>query len=143
MKTNIKINYEHVWFDHPLFIKFFINDRLVHADISGQSTVNVEKLINLQDDSHDFRMEITGKNVENTKLDDQSNIVQDSYVEILDLQFNDISVVNMLKNVENFGLFVSDDSKHKITQTSTFGFNGVLNIRFKVPIYNWLLELMF
>lgn len=142
MKTNIKINYKHVWIEHPLYVKLMVNDRVLNFDVSGNQDKNIDKDVNLDDNTYEFKIQITGKNNKNTLVDHQGKIVEDSFIEITDLQFNDISVFNMLKNQKNFGIFVSNDSKNIISQTSKFGHNGVLTIPFKVPIYNWLLDRM-
>lgn len=143
MKTNIKINYTHVWVDHPLYVKLMVNDRLLNFDVSGNQDKNIDKDFNLDDNEYEFKMQITGKNNKNTLVDHQGIIVEDSFIKITDLQFNNISVLNMLENQKNFGVFVSDDPKNRIAQTSKFGHNGILIIPFKVPIYNWLLDRMF
>ena len=142
MKTNIKLNYNHVWIDHPLFVKLLVNDRVLNFDISGETNKNIQKRLNLDNGSHELKIQITGKNDQNTKLDNQAKIVQDSFIEITDLQFNNVSVLHMLKNETNFGVFNATNNEI-ITKTSIFGYNGTLTIPFKVPIYNWLLELVF
>lgn len=142
MKTNIKLNYNHVWIDHPLFVKLLVNDRVLNFDISGQPNKNIQKRLNLHNGSHELKIQITGKDDQNTKLDNQAKIVQDSFIEITDLQFNNVSVLHMLKNETNFGVFNATNNEI-ITKTSIFGYNGTLTIPFKVPIYNWLLELVF
>ncbi len=141
-EVKIKLNYNHIWIDHPLFVKLLVNDRVLNFDISGEPNKNIEKKLNLDNELHELKIQITGKNDQNTSIDQQGKIIQDSFIEITDLQFDNISVLNMLKNETNFGVFVSND-QNILTKTANFGYNGTLTIPFKVPIYNWLLGLVF
>ena len=99
-EVKIKLNYNHIWIDHPLFVKLLVNDRVLNFDISGEPNKNIEKKLNLDNELHELKIQITGKNDQNTSIDQQGKIIQDSFIEITDLQFDNISVLNMLKKMK-------------------------------------------
>ena len=142
-KLNLKIVYQHVWIDHPLHIKWFVDKQVLHDDISGNASVNFEKNLSLNDGFHTLGFEISKKTNKNTKLDNQHKIIKDTIIEIKDIRFDDISVMQLVMYTKDFFQFVGQNSNHKIERANMFGYNGTMTIQFQIPIYQWLVEKLF
>ena len=141
--VNLKVAYEHKWIHHPLRIKWFVDQQVMQDDISGNQQIIFEKNLSLDNGFHTFGFEISKKNNKHTKIDNQKKIIKDTIIQIKDIRFDDISVMQLVKNKKDFYQFVGHNSDHKIEQSDIFGYNGTMTIQFQMPIYQWLLEKLF
>jgi hypothetical protein len=101
--------------------------------------------------SHDFddadgtdyvlSLELFGKLPTHTEIDRHGQIITDRVIQIVDVQFDDISLGNLL--------YESSVYHHDTNGTTepiqdrffgTMGCNGRVEVRFSTPIYLWLLE---
>ena len=143
-KINLEIKYEHKWIDHPLAISTPIDDRDIEYDCTGQKHITIKKKINLSGSEHKLVLKISGKNEENTKVDKDKNIVDDTIITIKSIKINDIELMPLLYHTEGFQTFYINGQKDQtLTKLTEIGHNGLWEFRFKTPIYDWMLESLF
>ena len=143
-KINLEIKYEHKWIDHPLAISTHIDDRDIEYDCTGQKDTTIKKKINLSGSEHKLVLKISGKNENNTKVDKDKNIVDDTIITIKSIKINDIELMPLLYHTEGFQTFYINGQKDQIlTKLTEIGHNGLWEFKFKTPIYDWMLESLF
>lgn len=142
-KIKITCEYNHTWISHPLVIKFMIDDRIIHLDVSGNNQNKMEKVIEVDDGDHNFSMEISGKDFKNTIIDESNTVTSDTNIEVVNLEFDDVSINSMINHDTDFAKFFVANSNIVKTKSLIFGENGTLKFTFSSPIYSWLLEKLF
>ena len=144
MKQKIKIvlTYDHVWYHHPLTIETKLNGHLLNLDVSGQNKVIIEKTVGVEKGPQTLSLVISGKDNANNLFDDNGDLIQNTLVQIQQLEIDDVNLTHMILNGES--LFQSSDTPSKtLENTLTFGFNGAWKMQFEVPFYDWLLGKLF
>jgi hypothetical protein len=122
------------------------------AWVDDQQFINVEHvqaeqpiLIDLPDDEadHELKFILKNKNIENTKIDDSGNIVEDSTLTLKDLAFDEMKLGHMFTELavytHNFNGTGSETQQQFFGE---MGCNGTVSLKFSTPIYLWLLEHM-
>lgn len=150
-KVDVVVKLNSYYFNHWPYLKIYYNNQEIFNDqIIGTSELNFvlecEATNNLQ------FVHYGKKFGEDNIWDSDSEGKHSCYLEIKDITFNDISVNDILPNLE----FVThwtpkqlEGDKNFIAQNSKFfshgtmGFNGEITVEFTTPIYNWLIDKKF
>ena len=143
-KIKIKLEYQHTWIDHPLTVITRINDRVINLDISGQQNVVIEKELSIPKGQNKLSIELMNKNESNTIVDQNQNILQDTLIQLQNLELQEIMCLHMCENRDDIARFKINNTDNQIlTKTTTFGQNGTFELHFCTPLYDWLLDQLF
>ena len=127
-----------------LSLKVTLDGAVIYQDLPGaEPAVITYEFNDAQEGPHNLVFEMQGKLPTHTVLDAQGQIIQDRFVMITDLAFDDIALGHMFTEVARY------DHDHNGTTapvTDSFhgimGCNGRVTVEFTTPIYLWLLENM-
>jgi len=143
-KIKFKLEYTHIWIDHPLTIITRINDRVINLDVSGQQDVVIEKELSIPKGQNKVSIELMNKNESNTIIDQNQNILQDTLIQLKNLELQEIMCLHMCDSRDDLAQFKINNTDNEIlTKTTTFGQNGTFEFSFCTPLYDWLLEQLF
>ena len=130
--------------DAGLAIDIFINDRLVKSinPVSSLNSVSVD-VDDSNDAEHELKFVLKNKLPEHTVIDESGNIVKDAVVEIKNLKFDDIDLGYIFYKQSvyqhNFNGGGPDTEEQFF---GTMGCNGTVILKFRTPMYLWMLEHM-
>ena len=74
-------------------------------------------------------------NVYDVLLDAHNNIIEDKYIKVNDILFDDVSVDGLIHE-----FFFIKDNNEKILTSGSINYNGSIHIPFQQPIYDWLIQ---
>lgn len=145
VKTDIDVTGHH--FNHWPLLRISHNGVvLFDGEIENQRTIN----LNLECGKHNIlTFEHYGKQFgENSVWDSAEDGSKSCYVEINDIRFDDVSIENY-KNKLTFCTKWSDtqlqlntkefiDQYDKFAFSGPMSFNGIVNLEFETPVFNWL-----
>ena len=138
-KINLHVEYEHQWIHHPLHLTFMVNDRIINLDISGQKYGTINKSISIDTGAHRFLLCCENKTADHTITDVNEKIVQDSFVIFKKFYIEDI---NLMQYIATHAYFEGADGNRSTPSTGIWS-NGSWCLDFKVPVYDWILEVLF
>jgi hypothetical protein len=101
------------------------------------------KFADSQDAAHVLEIEMTGKIISDTEIDQQGNILSDRAITIENLAFDDIELGHLV--VESATYTHNFNGSQDTIQDQFFGSmgcNGIVRIEFSSPVYLWMLENM-
>lgn len=127
---------------------FFCNTWPHCVIVCNNRTIFQDKIINhnIIDFTIDFSAEnlltigmtdkLMGKNgIYDVLLDAYGNIIEDKYIKINDILFDDVSVDELIHK-----FFFIKDNNEKILTSGSINYNGSIHIPFQQPIYDWLIQ---
>lgn len=95
------------------------------------------------DVDHTLEISMSGKTIDDTRIDENGNILEDTIVEIHDFAFDGITIDQLVyENAEYQHDFNGNGAPTLDKFFGTIGCNGTVSLKFKSPIYLWLLENM-
>lgn len=128
---------------HNMGIELWIDQTCFFDNTISPGRHHVVHDFECADGDHWFKIVLKNKTHENTKIDQQGNIVSDALIDISNLCIDEINIDTMIHNLADY---VHD---HNGTQTIAvheffghLGCNGQVKLKFSTPIYLWLLENM-
>ena len=122
-----------IWLDHDCVYK---NNHITALHNFSHSMID-------DDAEHELRIVMLGKTFENTKVDEQGNIVRDAFLIISNPSIDGIDVAQLFneKTVYTHDFNgTQSQSPHKFY--GNLGCNGTVSLQFSTPIYLWMLENM-
>jgi hypothetical protein len=124
-----------------LKLDFRFDNKIVESMIVSDM---VQKFVHEFDDQpapHTFEIILSGKKPEHTKLDNNSNIIQDVLVEISDLKLSGIGIEQVFYRQSTYLYDINNGKKMILGQFyQHLGCNGVVRFDFYSPAYVWLME---
>ena len=138
-KVNLHVEYEHQWIHHPLHLTFMVNDRIINLDISGQKYVTIEKSISLYAGAHRFLLCCENKTDDHTIIDVNEKIVRDSFAIFKKFYIEEI---DLMQYIATHAYFEGKDSNRSTPSTGIWA-NGSWCLDFKMPLVDWILEVLF
>lgn len=94
-----------------------------------------------QDGDHVLQIELSGKRVEHTVLDQNSQILQDRVIELREFSLDGINLGAEFFPRMNYAHDFNGTAPHIVDEFfGIMGCNGVLEFKFQTPISMWLLE---
>ena len=86
---------------------------------------------------------MAGKTFDHTVLDEKGNILSDSVIEITDVSIDDIELDLVFQELSKYSHNFNDTGSPTVQKFyGTMGCNGSVELEFKSPVYQWLLENM-
>jgi hypothetical protein len=137
------------WWRNPPKFKIWINDEMVQSGtVEELKEKNEKKIISfsksLTEGEHTLSIELYGKTFAETITDqtEENKILKDQLLDVEDIEIDEISLgflfFNQSKFIPNKRFY--PNLPDEITQMTTLGFNGKLQLKFQVPTYIWFLE---
>jgi len=127
-----KLGFE-AWLDDK---KFHDTDHVV-----GRQQILIE--IPDDDAEHELRLIMKNKTTEHTRIDEAGNITADAKLTVIDIAFDEIPLGHMFTEQATYEHdFNSTGQPVQDKFYGEMGCNGVVRLKFKTPIYLWLLEHM-
>ena len=128
----VKLGFE-AWIDDQ---KFVDTDH-----VQAQQPVVIE--ISDDDSEHELRFVLKNKTSKHTQIDADGNIVADATLIITDLAFDEIKLGHIFAEQAVYTHDFNGTQKEiQDTFQSVMGCNGTVSLKFRTPVYLWLLEHM-
>lgn len=90
---------------------------------------------------HLLVLELSGKKIDDTTVDETGNIVKDLLISIGDFSFDEINVDQLVWNLSEYHHDFNGTQPPTISKFyGDMGCNGAVSLRFTSPIYLWILE---
>jgi hypothetical protein len=117
--------------------KFFNTDH-----VQSQQQVFVE--ISDDDSEHELRFVLKNKTLDHTQIDEAGNIVSDAKLIITNLAFDEIQLGHLITEQSVYTHSQNTHFQSTVEEKfySEMGCNGTVSLKFKTPMYLWLLENM-
>jgi hypothetical protein len=131
----------------PLTFKILLNDDEIYNIETSESEYHFN--INLQHTvgdvaPHSIKFVMEGKTDDHTVIDDNGKVVKSAQIEIENISFDDINITPFVMAYDNLISYTHNENGYSEEKTVPFdpsmGCNGVAELKFKFPIYKWLLE---
>lgn len=121
----------------------WIDDKKFHDTdhVTGRQQICLE--ISDDDAEHELRLIMKNKTIEHTQINEAGDIVTDARLKITDIAFDEIPLGHMITEQATYEH--DFNGTHALTQHkfySEMGCNGTVSLKFRTPIYLWLLENM-
>jgi len=142
MTTTVKISCDVCASGPGLYLTARVDDEIFfQGDPHEKQTIEVE--LSDQDGDHELIFEMSGKTAEHTKVSADGTIVHDVIVQIDNITLDEIELTNMVTQLAQYQ-HDFNGTQSPITDKffGSMGCNGTVTLRFKTPIYLWLLEHM-
>jgi hypothetical protein len=121
-----------------------LDDSVIYDNSPREQATEVQHEFNdAEERDHILSFEMQGKLPEHTKVNASGEILQDRSVTIADIAFDDIQLGHMVTEVAAYH-HDTNGSTGPVTDNfyGVMGCNGRVELRFRTPIYLWLLENM-
>ncbi len=130
--TKLKIEYDHVWYHHPLKVKFFVD---------GQE-IQQESEIDLSEGEHEYELVISDKTFENVLIEN-GQTKQDSYIKLTSVLVDNNEILGLLNEEAKFYPDHPSPKAPVLEKITELGYNGTYKFKFSVPTWEWLIEKLF
>jgi len=121
----------------------WIDDKKFHDTdhVADRQQIFIE--ISDDDAEHELRLIMKNKTMEHTRIDEAGNIIADARLKITDISFDEIPLGHIVTEQATYTHdFNGTDQHTKDKFYGEIGCNGTVSLKFKTPIYLWLLEHM-
>ena len=127
-----------------LGIQVWVDDLCIHQHSHVTESYRVQHKINDDEEkSHRLKIVMIGKTSDYTKLDADGNIIKDAMLSIRNISLDGINIDKM---VYKFAKYQHNFNGTQLQCLDTFfgdmGCNGLVELEFTTPGYQWLLEHM-
>ena len=137
------------WWKNAPKVKIWIDDEMIKSDSVSELTEKGEKKVisfskELAEGEHTISIELYGKTFAETMTDqtEENKILKDQTLDVEDIEIDEISLGHLIFTNSKF---IPNKRFHptlpdEISEMTTLGFNGKLQLKFQVPTYIWFLE---
>ena len=109
--------------------------------IKQPETVSIEIPDSDEEILHELKLELSGKELDHTTIDDQGQIVSDVLVTVSNITLDDIRIdYPVYCNSEYYHDFNGTQAETTDKFYGTLGCNGSVIFKFSTPIFLWLLD---
>lgn len=127
----------------PLGAEVWIDSTCLFDTAHLTSSTLIEHDLDEAEADHELRIILKNKKPDHTQIDDQGRIIKDALMRVSDVKFDQILLDQILiRNSE----YIHDLNGKTGTQIDRLyghmGCNGTVFLRFRTPVYVWLLEHM-
>ena len=122
----------------------YLDHDVIYSGIPSLGTQEIRyEFDDSKESEHVLTFEMSGKRPEQTTLDADGNIIDDAVLTISGIAFDDIALGHMSTEVAKYH-HDHNGTTESVTETfyDVMGCNGRAEMRFRTPIYLWLLENM-
>jgi len=137
------------WWNNPPSAKVWLNDELIeNTKVSEKREDKEQKIISfsrqLSEGEHTITVELYKKTWDETVVDgpEATKVIKDQLLFVEDIEIDEISLGHILYTNSKF---YTDRKWHPdlpevLTEMTSLGYNGRLELKFQVPTYIWFLE---
>lgn len=141
--TSLKFSISPTDSSAELGIRVRLDGEVLHENSHVKESYNFSHEISDCEADHELEIELFGKNSAHTKIDEAGNIVKDAMLTIKDVEFDGIDVSRIFTIVGKYHHDFNGTQSPTVAKFySDLGCNGVVKVKFKTPVYLWLLENM-
>jgi hypothetical protein len=131
----------------PIGFKIDLDGNTIYkTDGTEESTVSVVHNFDEDNNDHELNFYLSGKKDSHTVLDSDGTVIESAQVILSNIKFDEINLTEMLLSNDDLMSYTHNHNGGTSEITQVFdpimGFNGVATLKFKTPIYLWLLEHM-
>lgn len=142
-QCRISMRLENTDYAVPLGAEVWIDDVCLFDTEHVDQPQIIEHDLDDAEADHELRIILKNKTPDHTQIDDQGRIIKDARLRVADVKFDQILLDQILtRNSE----YVHDLNGKTGTQIDRLygemGCNGTVFLRFRTPVYVWLLENM-
>ena len=124
-------------------IKIILDDVTLLDIAHVKEKITFSHAMSDDDGEHELKIELSGKTIDHTKIDEHGNIIKDAVLQVLNVTIDAIDVHKLfLEKCVYTHDFNGTQPEIADTFYGTAGCNGVISFKFSTPIYLWLLENM-
>lgn len=125
----------------PLGLEIWLNDQKIFDQNAVTNLIEFAHDFSDADGEHELRFVLKNKTSDHTKIDESGNIIEDAYLSISGIGFDEIQLGHMFTELATYthnynGTGATVQEKFY----ENMGCNGVVSLKFTTPIYLWLLE---
>ena len=143
METQITFDINTTNSEAKLAAEVWLDERLQIAVDHVTETIPVSVAVGEDDGEYELRIVLKNKTADDTKVDLEGNIVQDSCLTVNNFKFDDIDVDQLVSEQAVYRHSFNGDGPEIDDEFYwCMGCNGTVSLRFSTPIYIWLLENM-
>lgn len=125
----------------PLGLEIWLDDQQIFNQEWIKESVAFCHEISDADAQHELRFVMKNKTAEHTKVDQDGNIVKDSWLTVSDLAFDEIQLGHIGTELAVYTHdFNGTGNQVQEKFYGTMGCNGTVSLKFNTPVYLWLLE---
>ena len=129
--------------ESALGIKVSLDGAVLYNNSHVTGVYHFSQELTDDDGEHELSIEMYGKLPEHTKISESGDILQDSLLLINNIKIDDIDIDQLAQNwVEYRHDFNGTQSPTVDKFFGAMGCNGQATMKFKTPVYLWLLEIM-
>lgn len=142
-----KLRLNSSWFRLPPHVKIWINDELIEdLEVTEKKDDREDRFVEfsrrLPDGEHQLVIQYLDKEMPDTRVDENGNILEDTLLNIDEIEIDEIELGYLAyeKSVFYPDRTNRPDLPESMTQIKNLGYNGRWTIKFEVPTYIWFLE---
>ncbi len=129
--------------DAELGIRVYLNGAKIYENSHIKESYNFSHEINDAEGEHELGIEMFGKLQSHTTIDQDGKILKDAMLTVENIEFDEIDIFDIMCLA---GEYHHDFNGTKPATVAKFygnlGCNGIVKLKFKTPVYLWLLENM-
>jgi len=126
-----------------LGIRVYLNGAKIYENSHVKESYNFSHEISDTEGEHELGIEMFGKLQSHTIIDEDGQILKDAMLTVENVEFDGIDISDIMRLV---GDYHHDFNGTRAATVAKFygnlGCNGVVKLKFKTPVYLWLLENM-
>lgn len=143
-KTRISLDVVNASASHNIGIELQLDKVKFFDSTVAPGTHHIVYEFNEDEADHCLYIVMKGKTQQDTKIDDQGNILEDSIIDIKNISMDEINIDQLMYDlgqyIHNGNGTESSESIHRFY--GHLGCNGRVQLKFFCPLYLWLLENM-
>jgi hypothetical protein len=143
-KIRISLDIVNTSTSHNIGIELRFDDVRFFDSIISPGTHHVVHEFNEDEAEHCLYIVMKGKTQQDTKIDDQGNILEDSIIDIQNVSVDEINIDQLMYDLAQY--IHDGNGTEPVESINKFyghlGCNGRVQLKFSTPIYLWLLENM-
>ena len=143
-KTRISLDVVNASASHNIGIELRLDNIKFFDSIISPGTHHIVHEFDEDKSDHYLYIVLKGKTYQDTKIDDQGNVIEDSIIDIKNICFDEINIDQIVYNRAEYihDSNGTDPSKSTHKFYGHMGCNGHVQLKFSCPVYIWLLENM-
>jgi hypothetical protein len=143
-KTRISLDVVNTSASHNIGIELRLGKVKFFDSTVSPGTHHIVYEFDEDEDEHYLYIVMKGKTHQDTKIDDQGNILEDSIIDIRNISIDEINIDQLMTELAQY---IHDSNGTDPSQSihkfyGHMGCNGRVQLKFSCPIYLWLLENM-
>ncbi len=129
---------------HNIGIELRLNNQKFFDNIISPGAHHIVHEFDEEEKDHYLYIVMKGKTQQDTKIDNQGNILEDAIIDIKNISIDDINIDQL---IQDLGQYIHDSNGAESSKSihkfyGHMGCNGHVQLKFSCPIYIWLLENM-